>query len=149
MIEKLGKSRHFNQGFLTTEYLAASFLDMDWHTLTDTLSTDIIGFENQSFKRSGLIPEIVSRYRSTYFLHIFQWGYAAGYYSYIWAEMLDADAFQAFKETDIFDKETARAFRTYILSAGHTDDPMSLYKRFRGKEPEIKPLLEKRGLLSK
>ena len=96
---------------------------------------------------SKLIPEIVTRYRSTYFRHIFSGGYASGYYSYIWAEVLDADAFEAFKETDIFDKTTAQSYRKNILAKGGTEDPMVLYKRFRGREPEIKPLLKNRGLL--
>ncbi len=146
LIEKIKKSGKFNQGFVTVEYLAASFLDMDWHTLTDTTLQDVIEFENKSLKKIGLIPEIVVRYRSPYFRHIFAGGYSAGYYSYIWAEVLDSDAFQAFKENGIFDKETAQSFRDNILSRGGTDEPMKLYKQFRGKEPSIEPLLEKRGL---
>ena len=146
LIDKIKKSSKFNQGFATVEYLAASFLDMDWHTLTDTTRQDALEFENKSLARIGLIPQIVVRYRSPYFRHIFSGGYSSGYYSYIWAEVLDADAFQAFKETNIFDKETAHKFRKYILSAGGTADPMVLYKRFRGREPSIEPLLEKRGL---
>ncbi len=146
LIEKIRKSRHFNQGFATTEYLAASFLDMDWHTLTEPQKLDAHQFENQSLEKIGLIDEIVVRYRSPYFRHIFAGGYAAGYYSYIWAEVLDADAFQAFKETSLYDRETANRFRKYILAAGGTDDPMTLYVKFRGSEPSIQPLLEKRGL---
>jgi len=148
LIEKIIKARHFNQGFATAEYLAASFLDMDWHTLTEAKSaSDVQDFEDQSLGKIGLIPEIISRYRSTYFRHIFAGGYSSGYYSYIWAQVLDADAFQAFKETgDLFDRKTAAAFRENILSRGDTGDPMTLYKRFRGKEPSIEPLLERRGL---
>jgi peptidyl-dipeptidase Dcp len=146
LVEKIKKAKHFNQGFATTEYLAASILDMDWHTLTEAAELDAIAFENESMGRIGLIPEIVVRYRSPYFRHIFSGGYSSGYYSYIWAEVLDADAYQAFKETSIFDKETALAFRKHILSAGGTEEPMVLYKRFRGREPVIEPLLEKRGL---
>lgn len=148
LIEKIIKARHFNQGFATTEYLAASFLDMDWHTLAEAKSeADVQKFEDKSLGKIGLIPEIISRYRSTYFRHIFAGGYSSGYYSYIWAQVLDADAFQAFKETgDLFDKKTAKAFRENILSRGDTEDPMTLYKRFRGKEPSIEPLLERRGL---
>ena len=146
LIDKIKKSSKFNQGFATVEYLAASFLDMDWHTLTDTTRQDALEFENKSLARIGLIPQIVVRYRSPYFRHIFSGGYSSGYYSYIWAEVLDADAFQAFKETSLFDQETAHKFRKYILSAGGTADPMVLYKRFRGREPSIEPLLEKRGL---
>ncbi|UCE17602.1 MAG: M3 family metallopeptidase [Gemmatimonadota bacterium] len=146
LIEKIDKAGKFNQGFKTVEYLAASFLDMDWHTLTEPEELDPIEFENETFKRIGLIPEIISRYRSPYFRHIFSGGYSSGYYSYIWAEVLDADAFQAFVEKGLFDRETGMAFRKHILSKGGTEDPMELYVRFRGTEPKIEPLLEKRGL---
>ncbi|HYW79014.1 MAG TPA: M3 family metallopeptidase [Thermoguttaceae bacterium] len=148
LIEKIRKSRHFNQGFATTEYLAASLLDMKWHTRTDTEPVaDVTAFENECLDQIGLIPEIISRYRSTYFQHIFAGGYSSGYYSYVWAEVLDADAFEAFKETDnLFDPKTAKAFRENILSKGGTEEPMVLYERFRGKQPEIEPLLKRRGL---
>jgi len=146
LIEKIRKARHFNQGFATVEYLAASYLDMDWHTLTDTTQQNVHRFENESLNRIGLIPEIVVRYRSPYFSHIFAGGYSSGYYSYIWAEVLDADTFQAFKETSLFDQKTATAFRENVLERGGTEDPMVLYKRFRGAEPSIEPLLERRGL---
>ncbi|MDO9548370.1 MAG: M3 family metallopeptidase [Candidatus Marinimicrobia bacterium] len=147
LIEKIKNSSLFNQGFETVEYLAASFLDMDWHTLTTTRTVeDVLEFEDESLGRIGLIPEIVSRYRTPYFRHIFTSGYSAGYYSYIWAEVLDADAFQAFKETDLFNKELAQSYRENILSKGGTEEPMILYKRFRGAEPSIEPLLERRGL---
>ena len=145
-IDKLEQSKHFNQGFATTEYLAAAFLDMDWHTLTEAKEQDAAAFEKQSLDRIGLIPEIVVRYRSPYFRHIFAGGYSAGYYSYIWAEVLDADAFEAFKETGLFNRETANSFRKNILASGNSDDPMALYKRFRGREPSIEPLLKRRGL---
>lgn len=147
LIEKIQKARYFNQGFATVEYLAASYLDMDWHTLKKAEQQDVTAFENRSLTNIGLIPEIISRYRSTYFQHIFSGGYSSGYYSYLWAEVLDADAFDAFKAHGIFDKQTGGAFRQYILSAGGTDDPMVMYKRFRGAEPGIKPLLKRRGLL--
>ncbi len=147
LIEKIHKARYFNQGFATTEYLAASFLDMDWHTLTEPPKVDVMTFENRSMDKIGLIPEIVSRYRSPYFNHIFSGGYSSGYYSYIWAEVLDADAFQAFKESgNVFDPATAQSFRDNILARGSTEDAMTLYRRFRGKEPSIEPLLERRGL---
>ena len=148
LIEKIRKARHFNQGFATTEYLAASFLDMDWHTLTESdPDKDTLAFENEALDEIGLIPEIISRYRSPYFQHIFAGGYSSGYYSYIWSAVLDADAFEAFKETDdLFDAKTAKAFRENVLSKGNTDDPMKLYKQFRGKEPSIEPLLKRRGL---
>jgi peptidyl-dipeptidase Dcp len=147
LIGKIRKSSTFNQGFMTTEYLAASLLDMDWHTLAEPPALDVDAFEAASLDRIGLIPEIISRYRSTYFAHIFgDGGYAAGYYGYIWAEVLDADAFQAFKETSLFDRKTASAFRKYILAAGGIEEEMTLYKKFRGREPRIEPLLERRGL---
>jgi len=147
LIEKLKKAKLFNQGFATVEYLAAAYLDMDWHTLTEVKDIDPLKFEEESMKRIGLIPEIVVRYRSPYFLHIFSGGYSAGYYSYIWAEVLDADAFEAFKEKGLFDKETAMSFRKNILEKGGTEDPMVLYKRFRGREPSVEPLLKRRGLI--
>jgi len=147
LVDKLTNSSHFNQGFVTVEYLAASFLDMDWHTLTEAVEQDVDKFEKRSLNRIGLIPEIISRYRSTYFSHIFQGGYPSGYYSYIWAEVLDSDAFQAFKETSLFDQATAQSFRKNILERGGTEDPMTLYMRFRGAEPKIDALLKKRGLV--
>jgi peptidyl-dipeptidase Dcp len=146
LISRIEKSGHFNQGFATVEYLAASFLDMDWHTLREPIEHDATLFEQQSLARIGLMPEIASRYRSPYFRHIFSGGYSSGYYAYIWAEVLDADAFEAFKESSLFDKKTAAAFRTHILSAGGSDEAMTLYKKFRGREPGIEPLLKKRGL---
>jgi peptidyl-dipeptidase Dcp len=148
LIEKIKKSGKFNQGFITVEYLAASYLDMDWHTLTEAKEEDPLYLEKKSMDNINLIAEIVPRYRSSYFSHIFSGGdsYSSGYYSYIWAAVLDADAFEAFKETGIFDQETALAYRTNILEAGGTEDPMVLYKRFRGAEPKIDPLLERRGL---
>jgi len=145
IIDKLEKSSYFNQGFATVEYLAACFLDMNWHTLTESKEVDTNTFESEYLKKIGLIPEIISRYRSTYFRHIIG-GYDAGYYAYIWANVLDCDAFEAFKETSLFDQKTARAFRKYILEKGGSDYPMVLYKRFRGAEPKIDALLKKRGL---
>ncbi|MGE5498423.1 MAG: M3 family metallopeptidase, partial [Syntrophothermus sp.] len=148
LIEKIKKSEHYGQGFATVEYLAASFLDLDWHTLTDTLKTDVEQFESQSLSKIGMIPEIIVRYRSPYFNHIFAGGYSAGYYSYIWAEVLDADAFEAFKETSLFDQATAKAFRDNVLSKGGTEEAMTLYRKFRGADPKIEPLLKRRGLSS-
>ena len=147
LIDKIKKSEYFNQGFATVEYLAASFLDMDWHTLTEAKDIDVYKFEEESLKKIGLIPEIVVRYRSPYFRHIFSGGYSAGYYSYIWSEVLDSDAFEAFKEKGIFNQEVSQSFRKNILERGGTDDPMILYKNFRGREPEVEPLLKKRGLM--
>lgn len=146
LIDKLKKTSHFNQGFVTVEYLAASFLDMDWHTLAEAKELDAHEFETESLNKIGLIPEIIVRYKSPYFNHIFSGGYASGYYSYIWAEVLDADAFEAFKETSLFDQKTAQSFRENILERGGTEDPMVLYKRFRGAEPKVEFLLKKRGL---
>ncbi|MBN2103237.1 M3 family metallopeptidase [bacterium] len=147
LVEKIRNAKLFNQGFETVEYLAAAFLDMDWHTLTEPEEQDVIAFEEASLNKIGLIPEIIVRYRSPYFNHIFSWGYSAGYYSYIWSEVLDADAFQAFKNTgDLFDPTLASALRKHVYEAGHTEDPMVLYQKFRGEPPAIDALLENRGL---
>jgi peptidyl-dipeptidase Dcp len=132
-------------GFISVEYLAASLLDMNWHTLTDSKEVDTNTFEKEYLDKIGSIPEIIPRYRSTYFAHITS-GYAAGYYAYIWAEVLDCDAFEAFKETGLFDQKTAKSFRDNILATGGKEDPMIIYKRFRGAEPKIDGLLKKRGL---
>jgi len=146
LINKLDNARLFNQGFETVEYLAASFLDMDWHVLTDTTELDAATFEKKSLDNIKLIPEIESRYQSTNFSHIFSsGGYASGYYSYIWGAVLDADAFQAFKETDIFNKELAVSFRENVLSMG-SNDMMAQYIKFRGAEPKVDALLKRRGL---
>src|SRR5690606_11274508 len=128
------------------EYLAASFLDMAYHSQTDPITTDANTFEKEQMEKIGLIDAINPRYRSTYFNHIFSGGYSAGYYSYIWSGVLDTDAFEAFKSTSLFNPELARSFRENILEKGNTEDAMILYKRFRGSEPSIQPLLKKRGL---
>jgi len=145
LIEKMENSSKFNQGFITTEYLAASLLDMDYHILDTETDLDILKFESESMNKIGLIPEILPRYRTTYFNHIFNSGYSAGYYSYIWAQVLDADAFEAFKINGLFDKQTAASFRSNILEKGGSEDPMVLYKRFRGAEPNVNPLLRRKG----
>lgn len=146
LIDKLQKSSHFNQGFATTEFMAAALLDMAYHTVTSTQPLDVEKFEKETLEKLGLIPEITVRYRSTYFSHIFDGGYSAGYYAYTWAEVLDADAFEAFKETgDIFNPEKAKTFRN-ILARGGSEEAMKLYLAFRGKEPSIDPLLKRRGL---
>ena len=148
LITKIQKSSHFNQGFTTCEYLAAAYLDMKYHTMQIDKKFDPNSFEHDNLEKLGLISTIAPRYRSTYFQHIFAGGYSAGYYSYIWSEVLDADAFQAFKETgDIFNKKVATAFRKKILELGNTKDPYEMYIGFRGKEPNIEPLLKNRGLL--
>lgn len=147
LIDKLKKSKHFNQGFASVEYLSASFLDMDWHTIERTAEVNVFDFEDESSENIKMIPEIIVRYRSTYFAHIFSGGYSSGYYSYIWAEVLDADAFNAFKETGLFDQETAAKFRENILEKGGTRDPMELFKMFRGAEPSIEHMLKRKGLI--
>jgi peptidyl-dipeptidase Dcp len=147
LLEKIRKAKLFNIGFDTVEYVAACYLDMDWHTLTEPKEQDATAFEKASMDRIGLIPEIVVRYRSPYFAHIFSGGYSSGYYSYIWSQVLDADAFEAFKETSLFDQATAKSLRDNILSRGGTEDPMVLYKRFRGREPKVEALLKRRGFL--
>jgi peptidyl-dipeptidase Dcp len=146
LLEKIKSAGHFNQGFATVEYLASCFLDMDWHVLSEVVEHEAGAFEKASMDKIGLISEIIPRWRSTYFQHIFAGGYSSGYYSYIWAEVLDSDAFEAFKETSLFDQETAASLRKNILAAGGTDEPMAMYLRFRGAEPKIDPLLKKRGL---
>jgi peptidyl-dipeptidase Dcp len=146
LVQKMINSGTFNQGFAMAEFLSAALLDMDWHTRTVPKELDVDAFEAESVKKSGLIDEIVLRYRSTYFSHIFSGGYSSGYYSYVWSEVLDADAFEAFKENGLFDKNTASLFRKHILEKGGTIDPMQLYVGFRGKEPDRSALLRKRGL---
>jgi peptidyl-dipeptidase Dcp len=146
LIDKIRNSGYFNQGFANVEVLAASLLDMAYHTLEAPVSIDIQSFEKDFFIKIGLLPEIVSRYRSTYFLHIIS-EYDAGYYSYTWAAVLDNDAFEAFKEKGIFDRGTAESYRSNILEKGGTMDAMQTYINFRGREPVIEPLLKNRGLL--
>jgi peptidyl-dipeptidase Dcp len=146
LVEKIKKSSLFNQGFITGEYLAAAILDMAWHTEPDPASADVRAFENKVMDGIGLIPEILPRYRSTYFNHIFAGGYSAGYYAYIWSAVLDCDAYEAFREKGIFDKATAESFRKNVLEPFGTEDPMTQYVRFRGAEPKIEPLLRERGL---
>lgn len=146
VIEKIKKSGYFNQGFLTVEYLAAALLDIAYHTLEDPAIVDIQNFEKKYFEKAGLIPEIVPRYRSTYFLHIAD-GYDSGYYSYIWAAVLDNDAFEAFREKGLFDQTAASSLRKNILEKNGTMDAMEMFVNFRGREPVIGPLLKNRGLI--
>lgn len=149
LIEKLDKSGKYGQGFATTEYLAASYLDMDYHVLKEIPGNmDISAFEkNVLDNKRGLLKQIPPRYRSTYFNHTMGGGYTAGYYSYIWAEVLDSDAYDAFLETgDIFNQEVAAKFRKYVLTPGGIDDAMEMYVNFRGKKPNTDPLLKNRGL---
>lgn len=147
LMNKIQNSSKFNQGFNMTELLSASLLDMDYHSMKDTAAFDVNEFEKKIMNKIGMIPQIIVRYRSTYFKHIFDGGYATGYYGYTWAEVLDADAYQAFKETgDIFNPEIAESFRKNILEKGDSDDPMILYRNFRGKDANPDALLIRRGL---
>ena len=148
LVDRLTKSGQYGQGFATTEYLAASLLDMDFHTLKEMpAELNVMDFEQQTLAARGLLSQIPARYRTTYFNHTMGGGYTAGYYSYLWSEVLDADAFEAFKETgNIFNKEVAERFRRYVLTPGGIDEAMTMYVNFRGKEPNIAPLLKNRGL---
>jgi len=148
LIEKLDKSGKYGQGFATVEYLAASYLDMDFHVLKEVhQDADVMKFEDYVLGQRGLLKQIPSRYRTTYFNHTMGGGYTAGYYSYIWSEVLDCDTYQAYKETgDIFNQEVAHKFRYDVLTPGGIYDAMEMYKTFRGHEPEVGPLLENRGL---
>ena len=148
LITKIQNASLHNQGFGTVEYLAAAFLDMDWHTLSETADYDPIEFEKASMEKIGLIPEIIPRYNSYYFKHIFSgWAYSAGYYSYIYSAILDSDAFQYFKDSgDLFNKEIAAKYRKYALGISGSEDAAETYRKFRGTDPKIEPLLIKRGL---
>lgn len=145
LIEKIRKQKTFNQGFITTELMAAAILDMNLHNLTDAKDLDVVAYEKEAMDKLGLIPEIAPRYRTTYFSHIIG-GYAAGYYSYLWANVLDSDAFEAFKEHGIFDPNTANLFRRNILEKGDSEEAMTLYRNFRGAEPQLEPMLKNRGM---
>ena len=148
LVKKIEESAKYGQGFATVEYLAASLTDMDLHTLKEIpANLNVMDFESEKLKARGIPSQIYPRYRVTNFSHTMGGGYTAGYYSYMWAEVLDCDAFQAFKETgDIFNKEVADKFRTYILTPGGIDDGITMYKNFRGREPQIDALLQNRGL---
>ena len=147
LITKIQNTGTFDQGFQTVEYLAASILDMDYHTIKEPIKVDATTFEAESTKKMNLNKEIIPRYKSTYFSHIFSGGYSAGYYSYIWSGVLDTDAFEAFKETgNLFNPGKAKLFRQNVLEKGGSEDSMELYKKFRGFEPKTDALLKKRGL---
>ena len=148
LVVKINNSLKFNQGFTTGELCAASILDMKWHELTtaDLENIDIAGFEAKVCKDMGLIDEIIPRYRTTYFNHIIASGYAAGYYSYLWTEVLDKDAFAYFKEHGIYNPEVARRFRETFLEKGGSEEPMTLYVSFTGRQPDSSAMLEGRGL---
>ncbi len=147
LIARLHEARKFNQGFATVEYTAASLLDLAWHTL-DPAPREADRLEAETLAAIEMPPGIVPRYRSSYFQHIFAGSYSAGYYSYLWSEVLDADAFQAFRERGLFDPATAKAFRDEVLAKGGSEEALELYRRFRGREPSVDPLLERRGLLA-
>ena len=145
LIEKINRASTFNEGFVMTELLSASILDMDYHKMTTTEAFDVNAFEEASMKKMQMIPEIITRYRSTFYNHIFTTGYAAGYYSYTWSAVLDADAFAAFVETgDILNPEVAQRY-LHLLEQGGTRDAQELYLEFRGKPADPKHLLEKKG----
>ena len=146
LVAKIQAAGTFNQGFMTTELAAASILDMMWHELPSVEGIDVEAFEAEACRKMGLIDEIIPRYRSTYFNHIFGGGYSAGYYSYLWAEVLDKDAFELFKQKGLFDAETAMSFRRNVLEKGGSYEAMDLYRRFRGADPDSGALLRGRGL---
>ena len=146
LIEKMQKAGTFDQGFATVEYIAASLLDMNYHSATSPITAKANDFEKAAMNKIGLIDAIIPRYRSTYFQHIFSGGYSAGYYSYIWSEVLDSDAFAAFKEKGLFDQNTAASFRSNILERGGTGNPAEMYRKFRGADPDPIHLMKKRGL---
>ncbi len=149
LVDKIQASGKFNQGFGTTEYLAAALLDMSWHSLKTSEKQDAKAFEANVVKEIGLIEQISPRYRTGYYSHIFAGGYSAGYYGYIWSNIYDADTWLAFKENGIFDQKTAELYRKHVLEPGGTEDPTLMYRRFRGQDPKVEPLLERRGLLKK
>ena len=146
LVAKIDAAANFNQGFMTTELAAAAILDLKWHMLESMEGIDPMTFGAQACAEMGLIGEIIPRYRTTYFAHIFSGGYSAGYYSYLWAEVLDKDAFELFMEKGIFDPATAASFRENILEKGGSDEPMELYRRFRGADPDPAALTRARGL---
>lgn len=149
LIDKMNAAATFNQGFKTTEFIAASLLDLRWHMLTSEEAaeiTDAREFERKVLEEYGLLPEIEPRYRSQYFSHIFAGGYSAGYYAYLWSEILDADGFTAFRETgDIYDPELAARLKKWVYEAGGLREADELYRNFRGSDPTIEPLLKLRG----
>ena len=149
MIAKIQQSAKFNEGFNTTELVAAALSDLDIHSLQSAEKIDVADFEREALaEKRGLIPQIEPRYHYTYFSHIFDGGYSAGYYFYIWAEVLDKDAYQAFVESgDIFDSDTAERFRREVLSKGGTRPGMDMYRAFRGAEPDKSAMLVARGLV--
>jgi peptidyl-dipeptidase Dcp len=149
LVAKIQASGKFNQGFGTTEYLAAALLDMSWHSLETAELQDANSFEKNVLKEIGLIDQIAPRYKTGYYSHIFAGGYSSGYYGYIWSNIYDADTWLAFKENGIFDQKTAELYRKHVLESGGTDDPTIMYRRFRGQDPKVEALIERRGLSTK
>ncbi|MEO0902458.1 MAG: M3 family metallopeptidase, partial [Bacteroidota bacterium] len=149
LIQKIKESATFQEGMATLRQLSFGFLDMAWHGKDPSQIANVKGYETKAFENTSLFPETPETCMSTAFAHIFQGGYSSGYYSYKWAEVLDADAFAYFKEEGIFNKDVALKFKEHVLSKGGTENPMTLYKRFRGEEPKIEPLLERAGLINK
>lgn len=147
MLDNILKSRKFNSGYAFLRQLSFGLNDMAWHTIRGTLQKPVLEFETEAMSRTDLFPPVEGTCVSTGFHHIFGGGYAAGYYGYKWAEVLDADAFELFRENGIFNREVAKLFRDVILSKGGTEEPMELYKRFRGREPSVEPLLRRSGLI--
>lgn len=146
LIKKIIDASNFQAGYLQERQLSFGMNDMAWHTLTDGKVDDVVDFESRAMAPTELFPKVEGSAMSTAFSHIFAGGYAAGYYGYKWAEVLDADAFSVFKERGIFNKDVAGSFCKNILQRGGTDHPMKLYKKFRGKEPSVKALLKRSGL---
>src|SRR5690606_34562387 len=148
LVAKIRKSRTFNQGFALTEYLAAALLDMAWHDLpADVPEQRVDSFETAALKRFGVhLRDVPPRYRTSYFAHIWGSGYAAGYYSYLWSEVLDDDAFYWFREHGGMTRANGQRFRDMVLSRGGTEDAAAMYRAFRGRDPIVEPLLEERGL---
>jgi peptidyl-dipeptidase Dcp len=146
LIDRITQSRNFNAAYACMRQVCFGLLDMAFYTLTENFNTSLIEFERQAWKRAMVLPEVEGTCMTTQFSHIMSGGYSAGYYSYKWAEVLDADAFSLFKERGIFDQATAQSFRDNILSKGGTEHPMTLYKRFRGQEPTIDALLHRNGI---
>jgi peptidyl-dipeptidase Dcp len=148
LVDKLVESQLYGEGFSTTEYLAASLLDQAWHGLgMDDQVEDVQRFEADALEKAGVaLSSVPPRYRSTYFAHIFSGGYSAGYYSYIWSEVLDADTVEWFKENGGLTRDNGDHFRRELLGRGGSVDPMVAFRNFRGRDPEIEPLLKRRGL---
>ena len=146
LVQKLIDASNFNAGYLCYRQLSFGYLDMAWHTITSAYTGDVKEFEQKAMSSTALLPIVPEACMSTSFGHIFSGGYSAGYYGYKWAEVLDADAFSLFKETGIFNKETAKSFRQNILEKGDTEDPMKLYIQFRGHKPSVDALLEREGI---